>query len=231
MGSSVLRRERDREVAGALADLGRAAHGARAEPLERRALVGLDRGDAQVVAEQLVVVLGVGDRALEQLAPVLGDVAGGVGEDGEGLLDGLAADVVADQARLARGGADVLGVGADDDALRRRAGVGLRRRGLGPVAGAGPRGRGLPLARRRLLGGLGLLLADARLLGGGRLGLRRLRLARRRGLLGRTLLRGLGLDLGVLLGDGLLGALGALARALGVLGARLVLLGGGVVRR
>ena len=43
MLSLLLRREHDREVAGALADPRRAAHRARAEALERRALVGVGR--------------------------------------------------------------------------------------------------------------------------------------------------------------------------------------------
>src|SRR3954471_11619937 len=178
--SSVLRRERDRQVAGALADARRAAHGARAKALQGRALVGRDGGDAQVVAVELVVVLGVGDGALQELAPVLGHVARGVGEDGERLVDRLAADVVADQARLARGRADVLRVGADRDALARRLVVGLLRAaaagrlllgGLGLVPGTRLRGRAALLALRRLLGRLGLLLADTRLLGRGGLGL------------------------------------------------------------
>src|SRR3954447_14871272 len=163
--SSVLRRERDRQVAGALADARRAAHGARAKALQGRALVGRDGGDAQVVADELVVVLGVGDGALQELAPVLGHVARGVGEDGERLVDRLAADVVADQAGLAGAGAHVLGVGADGDELARRIVGSLLRLGLGLVAGAGlGRGRAL-LALRRLLGRLGLLLADTGLVG------------------------------------------------------------------
>src|SRR3954469_3863417 len=104
----LLRRERDGKVRRALADARRAAHGPRTEALEGRALVGGDGQDPQVVAEQLVVVLGVGDGGLQQLAPVLGDRARRVREDRARLDDGLAADVVADQPRLARGGADVL---------------------------------------------------------------------------------------------------------------------------
>src|SRR4051812_32995068 len=98
----LLRRERDRQVRRALADARGAPHGARAEALEGRALVGVNGQDPQVVAEQLVVVLGVGDRRLEQLAPVLGRRARGVREDGARLRHGLAADVVADEPRLAR---------------------------------------------------------------------------------------------------------------------------------
>src|SRR3954453_20029523 len=242
--SSVLRRERDRQVAGALADARRAAHGARAKALQGRALVGRDGGDAQVVADELVVVLGVGDGALQELAPVLGHVARGVGEDGEGLLDRLAADVVADQARLAGAGADVLGVCADDDELRRlarrfllrgaaAATARLRLRCLGLVARAGLGPRGALLALGRLLGRLGLLLADAGLFGRGGLGLRRARLAARL-LRGRVCGSGTGaarvgarrgLRL-VLLGDGLRGLLG-LELLLG--GGALALLIGGLV--
>ena len=120
VSSLLLGRERDREVAGALADRRRATHGARAEALERRTLVGGDRVDAQLVADQLVVVLGVGDGRLEQLLPVLARRARGVcARIARASVDGLAADVVADQARLAGGRADVLGLGADDRALAR----------------------------------------------------------------------------------------------------------------
>src|SRR5919202_3419154 len=134
----LLRRERDREVAGALADARRAAHGAGAEALERGPLVGVHGVDAQVVADQLVVVLGVGDRGLEQLAPVARHRAGRVREDRARLLHGLAADVVADEARLARRAADVLGLGPHEDELALGAG---RRAALG----RGLRGGGRPL--------------------------------------------------------------------------------------
>src|ERR671936_1142379 len=101
MRSGLLRGERDREVRRALADARRTTHRARAEPLERRALVG-DRGvDPQLLADELVVVLRVGDRGLEQLAPRLRRAARREREDGARLLDVLAADVVADEPRLA----------------------------------------------------------------------------------------------------------------------------------
>ena len=76
MSLVLLGRERDREVRGALADRRRATHRARAEALERRPLVGRDAAISQLVADQLVVVLGVGDRRLQQLAPVAGDPRG-----------------------------------------------------------------------------------------------------------------------------------------------------------
>ena len=129
----------DREVARALADLRRATHGARPEALERRALVGGDRVDVQLVADQLVVVLGVGDGRLEQLAPVRARPRAGVcARIARASVDGLAADVVAHQARLAGGGAHVLGLRADDAA--RSAGR-LRSRGFGGAASAPRRAR------------------------------------------------------------------------------------------
>ena len=57
-----LRRQQDRQVAGAFADLGRASHRARPEPLDRRTVVGSDRLHVQVLAYELMVVLGVRDR-------------------------------------------------------------------------------------------------------------------------------------------------------------------------
>src|SRR6185295_11969028 len=119
MSSGLLRREQDGEVARALADARRAAHGARAVALQRRPLVGGHGCDPQLVADQLVVVLGVGDRGLEQLAPVARHVTGGEGQDGPRLEHGLAADVVAHQAGLAGRGAPALGLRADEDALTR----------------------------------------------------------------------------------------------------------------
>src|SRR5215212_11934078 len=101
MLSLLLRGEQDREVAGALADRRRAAHRARAEALQGRPFVGVRRLDEQVLAVELVVVLGVGDRGLEHLAPVARDGAGREREDRARLLDRLAADVVADETRLA----------------------------------------------------------------------------------------------------------------------------------
>ena len=108
----------------ALEDRRRAALCARREALDRRAGVGVDRLDPQLVADQLVVVLGVGDRRLEQLRPVRRR-CGGEGEDRPSLGHRLAANVVADESRLARRGAHVARRGIDDG---RGAG------GLGPPA-------------------------------------------------------------------------------------------------
>src|ERR1700733_16048852 len=99
----VLWRQQDREVAGSLADPGGAAHRARPEPLDRRTLVGVHRLDKQVLAHELVIVLGVRDGGFEQLAPILRDRAWRECQDSSRLLHGLPADVVAHQASLARG--------------------------------------------------------------------------------------------------------------------------------
>ena len=60
--SLVLRRKQDGQVRGALADLGRATHRARTEPLDGRTLIGVHRLDDQILAVEIVIVLGVGDR-------------------------------------------------------------------------------------------------------------------------------------------------------------------------
>src|SRR5215218_8527868 len=217
MRSGLLRRQLDRQVRGALADPRRAAHGPRAVALERRPLVGEDGGDAQVLAHELVVVLGVGDRRLQQLAPGLRRGTRREGEDRAGLGDVLAADVVAHQPRLAGGGTHVLGLSADADA--RPGGTALvapARRGRGR---ARRRGRG---ARGGLVGGgrngrLLLVIGRGRLRVGGR---------RRRGVLG---LVGGHLGLACLArppGGGLIG--GGLGRVGGALGRGGRLVGGGL---
>src|SRR3954469_11555395 len=218
-GLGLLRGERDGQVRGPLADARRAPHGTRAEALERRTLVGVHGLDPQLLADELVVVLGVGDRRLQQLQPRLGGAAGREREDRARLDDVLAADVVAHQPRLAGGRAHVLGLGADGESDRDGAlGVAPAARGLlGLLGGLGVLlGRGL-LLRRGLLGRLGLVFVLGRLLLGGGLllgglcGLGVLRLGARGPLGGRGRL------LGGLLGlvGGLLG-LARLARALGL---------------
>src|SRR3954453_24071616 len=136
--SLLLRRQSDREVGCALADPRGAPHRPGAIPLERRPLVGVDRGDLQLVADQLVVVLRVGDRRLQELQPRLGGAPRREGQDNPGLLDVPAPDVVTHEARLARRGADV---------------TGLRAYGHGRVAGLALGARPVALA-----GGLGGLV-------------------------------------------------------------------------
>ena len=147
-------------MAGALEDLRGAALCARTPALQRRTLVDERLDDVQLVGVKFVVVLGVGDGRFENLGDIAADVTGGELEEDAGVLDALAADVVDDQARLARGRTDVASGGADE--LRRRCdliGCGL--------LGCWLLGRGLGVVL--LVGRLGL---GSRLLCGSRLGAR-----------------------------------------------------------
>ena len=113
------------------------------------------------------------------------------GEDRAGLVDGLAADVVADQARLAGRRADVLGLGADDTgSAPARAGARLarcaaRRRGFSAVG----------LRRRRPSSAGGFSASALASSASAALGLRSPRLGLRRRRAPRVVL-GLGLGLG-----------------------------------
>src|SRR5947209_20512027 len=97
-----LRREQDRQMAGALANPGRAAHRARPEPPDGRTLIRMDGLHVEVLADELVVVLGVGDRGLQQLAPVARDRPRRMSEDSSRLLDALSPQVIANQPGLTR---------------------------------------------------------------------------------------------------------------------------------
>src|ERR1700750_1944815 len=97
---SVLRGEQDRQMAGAFADPRGAPLRARLEPLDGRTLISLHGLDDEVLADELVVVLGIGDRGLEQLAPIARDRTRRDSEDSSRILDRLAAELVADQPRL-----------------------------------------------------------------------------------------------------------------------------------
>ena len=103
------------------ADLRRAPHCARPEPLDSRALIGVHGLDVEVLADELVIVLSVRDRRLEQLAPIARDRPRRKSQDSSRLVNRLAADVVTHQARLARRRADVLGLRPDD--RRRQIGI------------------------------------------------------------------------------------------------------------
>src|ERR1700732_1636800 len=65
-------------------------------PADRRLL------DVEAIDVELVVVLGVGDRRLQDLLDVMGDAATGKGQFGERLRRVLAADRLRDQVELAR---------------------------------------------------------------------------------------------------------------------------------
>src|ERR1700730_17785623 len=98
-----------------------APHRARPKTLDRGPLVGVRLPDDQIVLEQLVVCLGVGHGRLEQLAPVAGHLTRGGGEDSACLRDGLAAQVHAHDARLARRRAHVASARAPRAAAARTA--------------------------------------------------------------------------------------------------------------
>src|SRR5215213_6243614 len=113
--------ELDGEMAGPLADARCAPERARAVALQRRTLVHVRLPDSQLVGDQLVVVLSVGDRRLQQLQDVARRGALGVGEDRARLVHALAADVVDHEARLARRAAHVASTRTDRDVAIRRA--------------------------------------------------------------------------------------------------------------
>src|SRR6202012_2818802 len=100
--------------AGSLVDRGGAAESARTEAAQRRPFVDGDRRDPHLVADQVVVVLRVGGGRVDQLLDVASGVAGREGKQRAGLLDVHAADLIGDQARLARGDPHVFGAGADN---------------------------------------------------------------------------------------------------------------------
>src|SRR3954468_22220377 len=145
----LLRDELDRHVARPLADSRGPAQSARTVALESRPLVDIRLADPEIVGDEVVVVLRVGDGGVQKLQDVPRSRARRVGEYGTRLVDVLAADVVDHEACLARRRAHVLRARADRDVGRRLAGrcttrLALRRllaarRGLAPAAPAGRR--------------------------------------------------------------------------------------------
>ena len=145
----------DRQVARTLVNRRRAPHRARAEALDRRSLIGVGLAHDEIVLEQFVVVLGVSDRRLQQLAPVPRHLTRCEREDSACLWNTLASQMPGHHPRLARRGAHVAGMGAHDPAPRRFGGrrasfFGLnsrlfarRARWRGPVSW-----RGCPAAHR-----------------------------------------------------------------------------------
>src|SRR3954466_9103159 len=92
--------DREEHVAGGLDDPVASALGARVEALEDRTLLDEDRLDLELVDVRAVVVLGVGDRALEDLLDDLRALLRREGEDVERARDRLSAHEVRDQAAL-----------------------------------------------------------------------------------------------------------------------------------
>src|SRR5262245_36751793 len=111
--SGLLVRDDDRDVGHGLVDGERPTLRPRLEPLDGRPFVRDRLDDDQVLGRQVVVVLGVGRRALEDARDVRGGLLRHEPQDGRRLLDGLALDGRGDQAGLARRGAEVLGGGGD----------------------------------------------------------------------------------------------------------------------
>src|SRR3954447_13496448 len=114
-------RQVDGDVAGALADLGRPSQRARAEPLDGRTFVDHHLMDAELLGKELVVVLRVRDCRFEDLQNRHCSCTRGVSQYRTRLVDRLAADVIHDEARLARRRTDVLGLRADEYRLGVRA--------------------------------------------------------------------------------------------------------------
>src|SRR3954451_23101762 len=101
-------RDDDRDVGHGLVDRERPTLGPRPPALDRRALIGLGIGDDQVLGGQVVVVLGIGGRALQHREDVVGGVLRHEPEQGGGLLDRPPADRGDDEVGLAGRAAKVL---------------------------------------------------------------------------------------------------------------------------
>src|SRR5919206_1774797 len=103
-------RQGDGHVAGALVDSSGPAQSTRPVALDDRPLVHVGALDPQLVGVELVVRLGVGHGRVQELQDLARHAARGVGEDLPGPGHRLAADVLHDEAGLARRAADVLGL-------------------------------------------------------------------------------------------------------------------------
>src|SRR6187431_3676077 len=84
--SGLLVRDDDGDVGHGLVDRERPTLGPRPEALDRRTLVGDGVGDEQVLGRQVVVVLGVGGRALEHARHVSGGLLWHEPQEGGRLL-------------------------------------------------------------------------------------------------------------------------------------------------
>src|SRR5437879_86981 len=111
-------------MTGALADSIGPALGTWPEPLERRSLVGVDLLDEEIVSDEIVVVLGVREGGVEEPLQVARDAPWTVAQHGTCVRDRLPANVFEHEARLTRGGSDVLGTRGHDRPGRRRRALG-----------------------------------------------------------------------------------------------------------
>src|SRR6478672_6683446 len=107
--SGLLVRDDDRDVGHWLVDRECATLRPWLEALDRRALVGDGIDDDQVLRGQVVVVLGIGGRALQHARDIRRSLLRHEPQERGGLLDGLALDGSRHEARLARRSALVLG--------------------------------------------------------------------------------------------------------------------------
>src|SRR5690349_9516442 len=107
--SGLLVRDDDRDVGHGLVDGERPTLGPRLEPLDGRTLVGDRIHDHQVLRGQVVIVLGIGGRALEDARDVGRGLLRHEPQQGGRVLDPLALDRLRHEAGLAGRGALVLG--------------------------------------------------------------------------------------------------------------------------
>src|ERR1700720_2542859 len=92
----------DRQMRERLTNAPGASPRARAKPLQDHRVADVGRGDDQIVDIEIVVILGVGDRALEGLLDIEGAPLAGKLEIGESLLNLLAADQLRQKIQLLR---------------------------------------------------------------------------------------------------------------------------------
>src|SRR3954471_11122061 len=110
-----LRDELDRHVTRPLANSRGPSQSARTVALERWPLVYVCLADLEIVGDEVVVVLRVGDGGVQELQDVPRSRARRVHEYGTRLIDILAADVIDHEPCLARRVAHVLGPRADGE--------------------------------------------------------------------------------------------------------------------
>src|SRR6266550_3607363 len=111
--SGLLVRDDDGDVGHGLVDGERPTLGPGSEALDHRALVGDGIRDDQVPGRQVVVVLGIGGRALEHARDIGRGLLRHEAQERGGFLDRLALDRGGDQSGLAGRGPEVLGGGGD----------------------------------------------------------------------------------------------------------------------
>src|ERR1700724_415205 len=94
--------DNDRQTRERLTNAPGASPRARAEALQDHRVADIGRGDDEIVDIEIVVILGVGDRALEGLPDIEGAPLAGKLEIGESLLNLLASDQLRQKVQLLR---------------------------------------------------------------------------------------------------------------------------------